>query len=142
MPAGEQRQAQTRARRDLAIPDLPRGVAGAVCRGTARCANGLVQARAFEEAIALARFDAELHGLAVAIDRDRHFDARLALRPDAAEQAGEIADLFAGHREHDIADAYIGAFGGSAISEADHHQPVFHFGRIQTEPGPGRRVAP
>ena len=33
-----------------------------------------MQTRALEEAVALARLDAQVHGLAVAINRDRHFD--------------------------------------------------------------------
>jgi hypothetical protein len=62
-----------------------------------------MQTRPFEKAVALARLDAQVHGLAVAVDGERHVDAGLALRPDAAEKAGEIAYLLAGNLEHDVA---------------------------------------
>src|ERR1700726_2640657 len=100
-----------------------------------------MQARALEEAIALARFDAKLHGLAVAIDRDRHVDTGLALRPDAAEETGEIVDVLATDREHDVAGADVGLLGRAAIGEPDDDQAVFHFGGVKTEPRPWRHVA-
>jgi len=57
-----------------------------------------MQTRTFEEPIALARLDTQVHGFAVAIDGHRHFDAGLALRPDAAEQARQIAHFLDGDR--------------------------------------------
>src|SRR5215469_17885695 len=88
-------------------------------KGCGRCLHRSMQARAFEKAVALAGFDAQLHGLAVAIDRQRDFYAGLALRPDAAEETGEIADVLACDREHDIAGAQISFFGRPTIGEAD-----------------------
>ena len=49
----------------------------------------LVQHRAFEEAAAVGRLHAQLEGLALAIDQQRHLDAGLAELPDAAEEAGD-----------------------------------------------------
>jgi len=40
-----------------------------------------MQARPLEKAAALARFDLELHGFAVAVDRERHVDAGVTERP-------------------------------------------------------------
>ena len=85
--------------------------------GCARCLQRSVQARAFEEFAALARFDAHLHRLAVAIDRHRDFDAGLALRPDAPEEAGEIVYVLAGDRDHDVAGAQIRFLCRSAVGE-------------------------
>jgi hypothetical protein len=50
-------------------------------RGQPSAASSM-QTRAFEKLITLARFDAQLHRLALAIDCHRHFDAGLALCPD------------------------------------------------------------
>src|ERR1700677_757073 len=101
-----------------------------------------MQARPFEKAVSLTRFDPHLRSLTIAIDRDRHLAARLALSPDSAEQPGEIADLFSSHREYNIANPQVGALGRPAIGKPDHHQAVLHFGRVKAEPRPRRRIAP
>src|SRR5580704_3384763 len=99
-----------------------------------------VQTWAFEKLITLARFDAQLHRLALAIDRHRHFDAGLALRPDAAEEAGEIAHVLAGDRKDNVARAQIRLLGRPAVGKADDHKPVLDFGSVKAEPRSRRRV--
>src|SRR5580658_1928642 len=101
-----------------------------------------MQTRALEEAVALARLDAQVHGLAVAINRDRHFDAGLALRPDAAEEACEVAHFLAGNRKHDVAVTHVGLLGRSLIGEPDDDEPVLHLGGVEPDPGPWRSAAP
>src|SRR3984957_20330769 len=101
-----------------------------------------MQTRALEEAVALAGFDAQVHGLAVAIDRDRHFDTGLALRPDATEEAGEVADVLAGDRQDDIAGPDVGLLGRPAVGETDDDEPVLDLGGVKTEPRPRRRIQP
>ena len=100
-----------------------------------------MQARPFEEAAALARFDPHVQGFAVAIDGHRHFDAGLALRPDAAKEAREIAHVLAGHREHNVAGVEVRFLGRPAIGEADNDESVLDFGRVKAEPRSRRRAS-
>src|ERR1051326_2211346 len=97
-----------------------------------------MQTRALEEAVALARLDAQVHGRAVAVNGHRHLDAGLALRPDAPEQAGEVAHLLAGDREHDVAVAQIGFLGRAAVGEAEDARPASPRGGERAEPRPRR----
>src|SRR5439155_25844107 len=62
---------------------------GSCCSRVPHLPAGSMQARPFEKAVAVAGGDADLEGAAVAIDRQRHFDAGLAERPHRAEKAGE-----------------------------------------------------
>ena len=75
------------------------------CYRTARW-RSLVQARPFEEAIALARLHPHVQSLAVAIDGHGHLDAGLALRPDAAEKARQVVDLAAKNADSFSSVAY------------------------------------
>ena len=100
-----------------------------------------MQAWALEEPVALARFDAQLHGLAVAIDRDRHVDTGLALRPDAAEEAGEIATSLPA-TESTMSPVRMSAFFAGPRSAARRRPAGYHFGGIEAEPRPRRHVAP
>src|ERR1041385_63816 len=95
------------------------------------CLQKSVQARAFKKAAALAGFDAQLQGLALAIDGQWNFHAGLALGPETAEEPGEIAHALAGDLEHDIAGAQICFFGGAAIGEADDDQAILNLGGIE-----------
>src|SRR5262245_48627065 len=101
-----------------------------------------MQARPLEKAIAIAGGDAHFEGAPVAVDRQRHFHAGPAERPDLAEKAGKVLDLIAAYREHDIAGAQIGSLGRTAARDARHHDFVLHFGCVEAEPGPRRMVRP
>src|ERR1700722_8104188 len=101
-----------------------------------------MNARTLEEAIALARLHANVDGVAVAVDRDRHVNAGLSLRPNAAEEACQIANLLAGDGEPDSSHADIGLFGRSFVSQTDDDKPVLDLGRVQPEPWPRLGVAP
>src|SRR6516225_7173083 len=79
------------------------------------CLQKSMQAWTFEKPAALPRLDAHLHGLAVAIDRQRDFHAGLTLRPDAAEETGEVAHVLAGDRDHDVAGVQVGLLRRPAI---------------------------
>src|SRR4029077_6903370 len=138
------------SRRDEASPAALTSIAE---HAPARGGFSSMQTRPLEETVALARLYAQLHRVAVAEDCERHFDAGLALRPDAAKEAGEIAHFAAGDGKHDVPGAQVGALGRSAVGEADDDEPVLHLGREQAEPGlprggeqaeqgPRRRVAP
>src|SRR4029077_12460281 len=100
-------------------------------RGCGPCLQKSMQARTFEKPAALPRLDAQLHGLAVAIDRQRDFHAGLALRPDAAEETGEVVYVLAGDRDHDVAGAQVGLLRRSAIGETDNDQAILDLGRIE-----------
>src|SRR5580658_7619747 len=78
-----------------------------------------MQTRPLEKPIALARFHPHVHGVAVAVDRDRHVDAGFALGPDAAKEACQVAHFLAGDREHDVAGAQVGLLRRSLVGEAD-----------------------
>src|ERR1043166_6453860 len=82
----------------------------------------------FEEFAAVGRFHAHLEGTAVAIDRERHVDARMSERPYAAEQPGEVVHLRAGDREHDVAGAQIGALRRTATGEPRDDDAVLDLG--------------
>src|SRR4029077_8236290 len=127
------------SRRDEASPAALTSIAE---HAPARGGFSSMQTRPLEETVALARLYAQLHRVAVAEDCQRHFDPGLALRPDAAEEAGEIAHFAAGDGKHDVPGAQIGALGRSAVGETDDDEAVLHLGREQAEPGPRGRVAP
>ena len=74
-----------------------------------------VQARPLEKAIAVAGGDADLERAAVAINRQRHFHAGSAQRPNFAKEAGEILHLVAGDCQHDVPGAQIGPPGRAAL---------------------------
>src|SRR6516162_5337082 len=112
-----------------------------IAKGCKLCLQRSVQARAFEKSATLTRFYAHLQGLAVAIDRQRDFHAGLALRPDAAEETGEVAYVLAGNRNHDITGAQIRLLRRPAIGQADNDQAILDFGCVEAEPRPRRRVA-
>ena len=46
----------------------------------------------------------QVDGAAVAVDRERHADPRMAERPDMAEKIGEVIDLVSSHGEDEVAD--------------------------------------
>src|SRR5262245_52128461 len=77
------------------------------CRSVAQ-RRLLVQPWALEEFASVGGRHLHFHGAAVAIDRQRNLDAGIAHRPDAAEQSGEVADLGAADRQHDVASAQVG----------------------------------
>src|SRR5579862_6100930 len=93
-----------------------------------------MQARPLEEAAAFARLDANVHGLAVAINGQRDFDTGFALRPNLAEKARQIAHLLAGDRKHNIAVAQVRFLGRATISDSDDHESAFHLRGVQAEP--------
>src|SRR6185437_15967868 len=64
-----------------------------------------------------------------------------ALRPDAAEQAREIAHFLAGDRQQNIAVANVGLLGRAAIGETDDDESAFHLGGVEAEPRPRRAFA-
>src|SRR5690348_17509437 len=112
-----------------------------IATGCGLCSKKSMQARAFEKAAAVARLDSELHRLAVAINRQRDFDAGVTLRPDAAEETRKVAHILAGDREHDVAGAQISLLCRAAIGQTDNDQTILDLGRIEPEPRPRRRVA-
>ena len=85
-----------------------------------------------------AGLDAQLEGLAVAVDQQRHLDAGLAERPDAPEEAGEIADLGAGDAEHDVAGAQVRLLRRAAAGEPQDGDVAADLGGIDAEPGARR----
>src|SRR5690348_16936077 len=93
-----------------------------------------VQPWRLQEARAVARFDARLHGLAVAIDRHRHFKPRRPERPHPAVKLGEIANLGAGHRQQNVAGAEIRLLRRTVLGEADDNHPILDRGRVEPEP--------
>src|SRR5215831_13768196 len=112
-----------------------------IAKGCKLCLQRLVQARAFEKPAALTRFYAHLQGLAIAIDSQRDFHAGLPVRPDAAEETGEIAYVLARDRNHDVAGAQVRFLRRTAIGETDNDQAILDFGGIEPEPRPWRRIA-
>src|SRR3954469_13564447 len=123
---------------------LPRGASGPT--GTAAHAGGglgvctSVQLRPLQETVAVARRDADLEGVALAMERQRHRDAGVAERPDPAEEAGEARDPRPADREHEVAGAQAGAAGRAVAGKAHDHDLVLDVGREEAEPGPGRAV--
>ena len=98
--------------------------------------------RHLEEPVAFRRGDLLVEAAAVALDPQRDFGTGVALRPDAAEQAGEIVRRFAGDRLHHVAGLQAGALGRAAIGDADDDDPVVDLGGVESEPRPGRPVVP
>src|SRR4029077_18507839 len=93
-------------------------------RDCGRCLQKSMQARAFEKPAALPRLDAQLHGVAVENDSQTDLLTGLAVRPDAAEETGEVAYVLAGDRDHDVAGAQVGLLRRSAIGETDNDQAI------------------
>src|SRR5262249_35852887 len=93
-------------------------------------------------AIAVARGYAYLERAAVAIDGQRHLDPGLAQRPDLAEEAREIAEFGAGHRQHHVAGAQIGLARRSAVGHPRHHDLVVDLGGVEAKPWPRWMVRP
>src|ERR1700745_1856616 len=112
-----------------------------IARDCRLCLQKSMQARTFEKLAAFARLDAQLHCLTITIDRQRDFHAGLALRPDAAEETGEVAYIFAGDRDHDVAGAQVRFLRRPAISETDNDQAILDFCGVEAVPRPRRRVA-
>src|ERR1051326_7899916 len=101
-----------------------------------------MQAGRLEEFAAVGGFHPHLEGAAVAIDCERHFDAGMAERPHAAEEAGEVVHLRAGDREHDVAGAQIGTLRRPTASEPRDHDPVLDLGGVKAKPRPRRAIGP
>src|SRR5262249_2852652 len=99
-----------------------------------------MQAWPFEQAAAIGRCDFCLKRAAVAVDRKRHLDARLADGPDLAKQAPERIDLGSRNREHHVADAQVRARGRAALGKASDDELVLHLGGVQSEPRSWRMI--
>src|SRR5688500_15220442 len=83
-----------------------------------------MQARTFEEPVAISRFDLHLESAAVSVDRERHFDAGFPERPDFSKQCGELADARPRHGHNDVAAVQVRLLGRPALCQADKHQAV------------------
>ena len=101
-----------------------------------------VQHRPLEEAATVGRRDADLEGLALAVDQQRHVDAGLAQRPDAPEQARQIAHLRAGDAQDDVAGAQVRLLRRTAAGEPQDGDVAADLGGIEPEPGTRRAVGP
>ena len=97
-----------------------------------------MQARRFQEARAVGRGDADLEGFTPAVDGERRLDPGLAQGPDAAEEAGEVADRPARHRQHHVAALQAGLFRRPARGEPHDDDLVLGLGGVEPEPGPRR----
>ena len=74
------------------------------------------------------------------MQRHRHLDAGLAGCPDAAVEARQCRDVFAGDRDDDVAGPDFGARRRPFRGDADDDDAVFDFGAIDAEPWPHRLV--
>src|SRR5690349_15378773 len=95
----------------------------------------LLQPRRLEQFAAVGRDHCDLDALAVAIDRQRHRDARLAGRQDAAEELGGLAHRCAIDCGDDAAGPQTRLLCGSVRGEAGHDDLVIDLGGVEAEPG-------
>src|SRR5262245_14577447 len=124
------------------VPLFDLTLLGELAAGGGGTSRGSMQARAFEEAVAVARCNAQLEGAAVAIDQERHLDAGLAERPDVAEQARKLPHFRPGDGEHDVSGAQLGALRRPAGGDPDDDDPVLDLAGVEPEPRPRRAIAP
>src|SRR2546423_410734 len=106
----------------------------------ARCTVRLMQHRTLEETAAVARAHAQLQGLAIAVDQQRHLHPGLAQRPYASEQTGQIAHGGAGDAEHDVARPEVCALRRTAAGETQDGNVAADLGGVDAEPGARRAV--
>ena len=92
--------------------------------------------RHLEEPVAFRRGHLLIEAAAIALDPQRDSAPALPQRPDAAEQAGEIARHLPGDGLHHVTDLQARALGRAAIGDADDDDPVLDLGSVESEPWP------
>src|SRR5688572_14933329 len=99
-----------------------------------------MQARRFQEAVAVAGGDRDLERIALAVERQGHVDAGLAESPDAPKEPGEAAHLAAGDGEHEVAGAQASALRRPIAGEPHDDNLVLELGRVKPKPRARRTI--